>query len=52
MLDVAVRLRFGAGSPLSFAALFAEATHRRPTERAEDDNEPEYQLRSRFRSLF
>ncbi|MFB6783829.1 hypothetical protein ACFCX0_42730 [Streptomyces sp. NPDC056352] len=53
VLDTAAWLRSGEGSPLPFAGLSAEATHRRLMQRAGDDDEPEadYQLRSRFRIL-
>ncbi|APS17514.1 hypothetical protein TK78_00090 [Streptomyces sp. Tue 6075] len=53
VLDTAAWLRSGEGSPLPFAGLSAEATHRRLMQRAGDDDEPEadYQLRGRFRVL-
>lgn len=52
VLDAAAWLRSGEGSPLPFAGLSAEATHRRLTQRAGDDeSEAEYQLRGRFRVL-
>ncbi|MFJ3435647.1 hypothetical protein ACIPMU_19095 [Streptomyces cyaneofuscatus] len=53
VLDTAAWLRSGEGSPLPFAGLSAEATHRRLMQRAGDDDEPEadYQLRDRFRVL-
>ncbi|MGW5275321.1 hypothetical protein ACWEQP_22650 [Streptomyces sp. NPDC004044] len=53
VLDAVAWLRSGEGSPLPFAGLSAEATHRRLVQRAGDDDEPEadYQLRGRFRVL-
>ncbi|MYS07587.1 hypothetical protein GTW71_14340 [Streptomyces sp. SID6041] len=53
VLDAAVRLRSGEGSPLPFAGLPAEATHRRLTQCARDTEETEadYELSSRFRAL-
>lgn len=53
VLDTAVWLRSGGGSPLPFAGLSAAATHRRLMQRAGDDDEPEadYHLRRRFRVL-
>ncbi|MGQ4458417.1 hypothetical protein [[Kitasatospora] papulosa] len=53
VLDTVAWLRSGEGSPLPFAGLSAEATHRRLMQRPGDDDEPEadYQLRSRFRVL-
>ncbi|MFF6839788.1 hypothetical protein ACFY8X_13450 [Streptomyces tanashiensis] len=52
VLDAAAWLRSGEGSPLPFADLSAEATHRRLTQRAGDD-EPEADrlLRGRFQAL-
>ncbi|GGT25269.1 hypothetical protein GCM10010222_79030 [Streptomyces tanashiensis] len=48
VLDAAARLRSGDGSPLPFAGLSAEATHRRLTQRAGDDeSEADYPLRGR-----
>ncbi len=54
VIDAAVWLRSGEGSPLPFAGLSAEATHRRLLQRERDDNEfdAEYQLHGRFRVLF
>ncbi|MER6316596.1 hypothetical protein ABT237_22935 [Streptomyces sp. NPDC001581] len=51
--DTAAWLRSGKGSPLPFAGVSAEATHRRLMHRAGDDDEPEadYRLRNRFRFL-
>ncbi|MEV7616103.1 hypothetical protein [Streptomyces sp. NPDC089799] len=51
VLDVAAWLRSGKGSSLPFAGFSAEATHRRLRQHAGDDNETDYQLRSRFRAL-
>ncbi|MFI9777370.1 hypothetical protein ACIHCV_22080 [Streptomyces sp. NPDC051956] len=53
VLDTAAWLRSGKSSPLPFAGVTAEATHRRLMQRAGDDDEPEadYRLRSRFRVL-
>ncbi|WP_326707343.1 hypothetical protein [Streptomyces cyaneofuscatus] len=53
VLDTAAWLRSSESSPLPFAGLSAEATHRRLMQRAGDDDEPEadYQLRDRFRVL-
>ncbi|WP_329111984.1 hypothetical protein [Streptomyces sp. NBC_01353] len=52
VLDTPAWLRSGEGSPLPFAGLSAEATHRRLVQRAgDDDPEAEYQLRGRFRVL-
>ncbi|MBP2586984.1 hypothetical protein J3A78_007462 [Streptomyces sp. PvR006] len=55
VLDTVARLRSGEGSPLPFAGLSAEDTHRRLTARAMDDAEAEaeadYEQRSRFQVL-
>ncbi|MFD3557319.1 hypothetical protein ACFWWA_35245 [Streptomyces goshikiensis] len=53
VLNAAAWLRSGGGSPLPFAGLSAEATHRRLMQRAGDDDEPEvaYRLRGRFQVL-
>ncbi|MFD5935547.1 hypothetical protein [Streptomyces sp. NPDC060333] len=53
VLDTAAWLRSGNGSPLPFAGVSAEATHRMLMHRAGDDDEPEadYRLRSRFQGL-
>ncbi|CAM5281952.1 hypothetical protein [Streptomyces atroolivaceus] len=48
--DTAAWLRSGEGSPLPFAGLSAEATHRRLRQHAghDDESEADYQLHSRF----
>ncbi|MFD6182899.1 hypothetical protein [Streptomyces goshikiensis] len=52
VLDAAAWLRSGGGSPLPFAGLSAEATHRRLMQRAGDDEpEADYRLRGRFQVL-
>lgn len=52
VLDAVAWLRSGEGSPLPFAGLSAEATHRRLVQRAGDDEpEADYQLRGRIRVL-
>ncbi|MFE2598722.1 hypothetical protein ACFXCZ_19845 [Streptomyces sp. NPDC059396] len=53
VLDTAAWLRSGAGSPMPFAGMSAEATHRRLMHRAgnDDETEADYGLRSQFRTL-
>ncbi|MET9617170.1 hypothetical protein [Kitasatospora indigofera] len=53
VLGAAAWLRSGEGSPLPFAGLSAEATHRRLTRgmRNDDATEADYGLHSRFRVL-
>lgn len=52
VLHTAAWLRSGEGSPLPFAGLSAEATHRRLMRRAGDDEpEADYLLRGRFHVL-
>lgn len=52
VLDTASWLRSGAGVPLPYAGLSAEATHRRFRQHAGDDeSEVDYQLRSTCRVL-
>ncbi|WP_406482639.1 hypothetical protein [Streptomyces sp. NBC_01615] len=53
VLDTAVWLRSGQGSPLPFEGLSPQATHRRLMHRAgsDDETEAEYELRSQFRFL-
>ncbi|MFD5572712.1 hypothetical protein [Streptomyces cadmiisoli] len=53
VLDTAAWLRSGGGSPLPFAGLPPEATHRRLMlcARADDETEADYELRSQFEAL-
>lgn len=53
VLDTAIRLRCGQGSPPPFDGLSPEAAHRRLMLHAGDDDETEaeYELRSRFSAL-